>query len=200
MNLKYIQAKSLQQLVLDIIKVERNHRIPETERRENVVEHSFSVAMLCWKIFFELKPPLELSLILRYAMVHDFGERRQVVDTSTFAPAKDREEKKRREDAEIKHISEEFAHFTDFVFTLQKYEEQTDEEALFVRGVDRMQQLVLGEMDNWRPYKITNISYKQFCEKQEEIISKSSLYLRESYIEIYKHARETYYDRPKNTA
>ena len=85
MNNNHNKLTQIQGLVLDMIKVNRNHRIPGTNRRENVIEHSFSVAMLCWKIHSIIKSNLNLEKILTYALAHDFSERGQKYDTNTYA-------------------------------------------------------------------------------------------------------------------
>ena len=62
-------------LVLDIQKIKRNHMIPDTDTYENVVEHSFSIAMLCWRIHNLVYSKLNLEKIFQYALIHDFLER-----------------------------------------------------------------------------------------------------------------------------
>lgn len=194
------EASSLdpvQQLVLDIMKVERNHTIPGTERHENVIEHSFSVAILCWRVYEITKPPLNLETILKYALVHDFSERGLKKDVNTYAGKEERTLKKEREDLELKKISSEFKDFEDFVSILNSYE-NLDAEALFVWSVDKMQGIILGGLDKWRPHASYHISYKQFCEKDEEFLEKCSPYVRDVFKKVYEQACKTYYDNPDN--
>jgi putative hydrolases of HD superfamily len=185
----------LQRLVIDIQKVERNHSIPETDRHENVAEHSFSVAMLCWRIFEAVKPPLDISKILKYALVHDFTERGLTSDVNTYAPTEERTRKKEKELIELEKMSSEFQDFADFVSVLHEYE-KLNEEALFVWSIDKMQAIILGEIDNWRPYASYGISYEQFRNKGEEFITKCSPYIRDVFTEVFENASETYYDNP----
>lgn len=186
---------NVQQLVLDIMKVERNHTIPGTERHENVVEHSFSVAMLCWKVYEITKPPLNLEIILKYALVHDFSERGLKRDVNTYAGKEERTLKKEREDLELKKISSEFKDFEDFVSIINSYE-NLNAEALFVWSVDKMQGIILGGLDKWRPYVSYNVSYKQFCEKDEEFLEKCSPYAKDVFRKVYEEACKMYYDNP----
>ena len=189
--------QKVQHLVLDILKVERNHSIPGTERHENVVEHSFSVAMLCWKVFEVTRPPLDIGKIFKYALSHDFLERGYKTDTNTYATSEEKKLKKQREVAEFKKISQEFENFSDLVSTLNNYEDMADEEALFVWSVDKMQGIVLGGIDHWKPYRSYGVTYEQFCAKSEELLSKCSPYLKEIFREVYEKGRETYYDQPQ---
>ncbi len=185
MTKEFKKLEQLQQLVLDMIKVDRHHYIPSTERHENVVEHSFSLAMLCWRIFEMVKPPLDITKILKYALIHDFTERGQNQDVSTYAKGDERQMKKEREAQELIKLSVEFEDFTDFVDKLKNYEECSDEEALFVWSVDKMQAPIFGSMDNWRAYEEYGISYKYFCDKGEEFLAKCSPCLNDLFLEVF---------------
>lgn len=195
MKPKALSLDTIQRLVVDIQKVERNHSIPGTDRRENVAEHSFSVAILCWRIFEAVNPPLDISKILKYALIHDFTERGLKTDVNTYAQANERSIKKERELIELKKISSEFRDFDDFIFMLNGYE-GLDEEALFVWSVDKMQAIILGKIDCWRPYMSYGVTYKQFCTKIEEVIAKCSPCMKEIFKEVFESAQETYYDNP----
>lgn len=196
MTKEFIKLGQLQQLVLEIIKVERNHYIPKTERRENVIEHSFSLAMLCWRIFEIVKPPLDITKILKYSLVHDFTERGQYQDTNTYAKELERQAKKEREAKELLSLTIEFKDFDDFIDILKNYEEFSDEESLFVWSVDKMQAPILGSIDNWRPYKEYGIPYKQFSDKGEELLTKCSPHLKDLFSKVFEEGKRTYYDRP----
>ncbi len=189
------KLESLQQLILEVMKVERNHSIPQTERHENVVEHSFSVTMFCWKVFDMVNPPLSLEKIFKYALIHDFSERGLKSDTNTFAGKEERKLKKEREALELEKMADEFSDFEDFVKTLNNYE-KLDEEALFVWSADKMQHIILAGMDNWRPYASYGVTFEQFCKKDEEFIEKCSPYVKDIFKQVYEEACKTYYDNP----
>jgi 5'-deoxynucleotidase YfbR-like HD superfamily hydrolase len=186
----------IEQLVLDILTIERNHRIPGTDRRENVVEHSFSVAMLCWKIFDVTHPPLDIVKIFKYALVHDFSERGYKFDVNTYATKEERATKKDKEALELKKITSEFEDFKDFTLVLNNYEKSTDAEALFVWSVDKMQSIILGEIDGWRPYSAYGVTYDQFCKKGEEFLDTCSPYVKDIFTKVLEQAKKTYYDQP----
>ena len=188
----------VEHLVLDILSVERNHSIPGTERHENVVEHSFSVAILCWKIYEVTQPPLDMGKIIKYALSHDFLERGYKTDTNTYASADEKKLKKLREATELKKISQEFKNFDDLISTLSNYEKMADAEALFVWSVDKMQSIILGGIDHWRPYEAYGVTYEQFHAKGEEFLSKCSPYLKDIFMEVHTRSCETYYDQPKD--
>ena len=192
----YSELARVQQIVLDVLKVDRNHRIPGEERRENVVEHSFSVAMQSWRIHEALGLDLSLEKILKYAQVHDFPERGLSQDINTFADPEQRRFKEAHEQEELNKIIAEFPNFEDFTKTLVDYRAQADEEALFVWSVDKMQAIILGEIDDWRPYIILGISYDAFCAKNEELLAQCSPHVSELFAEVIERGKQTYYDRP----
>ncbi|KKS99593.1 MAG: Metal dependent phosphohydrolase [Candidatus Nomurabacteria bacterium GW2011_GWF2_43_8] len=197
MSKEFKKLKQLEELMVDIMKVNRNHYIPQTNRRENVVEHSFSLAMFCWRIFNIIRPPLDIEKILKYALVHDLIERGQGQDVNTYAKEEERRAKKEKEGEELKKLSLEFGDFSEFIETLKNYEIKNDEEAQFVWGVDKVQSIVLGYIDGWRPYREYGVSYQQFCDKGEEFLTRSP-YLKDIFEEVLEEAKQTYYDRPKN--
>lgn len=186
---------SLQQLVVDLALIHRNHHLINSERQENDIEHSFMVALLCWYVCSHNRINLDLSKILRYAMVHDFVER-YAGDVNTFASKSAREEKVVREQASLKKLSKEFSDFEDLVTCMQNYESKVDEEALFVWTIDKMQGMILGDMDSWRPYKKLNITYGRFVEKHKEHLAQASPYCKEIFDSLLEYCKTTYYDRP----
>jgi len=186
---------SLQKLVADMSLIDRNHHILGSERAENDIEHSFTVALLCWYIHDHLSLALDLTKIFKYALVHDFAER-YAGDTNTFASKEDRAKKVELEAAAIVRLSEEFGEFSDLPQTLQSYDSKSDEEALFVWTVDKMQAMILGDLDNWRPYKKISITYDSFSKKHHEHLDAGSPHCREIFEALLEYCKTTYYDRP----
>jgi putative hydrolase of HD superfamily len=181
----------LQKMSIDLALIDRNHYLAGTQRRENDIEHSFTVALLCWYIHDRYKVDLDISKILKYALAHDFVER-YAGDINTFASAKDRQEKVTREADALIRLSGEFSDFPDLVSKMSHYELRQDEESLFVWTVDKMQQLIMGDMDNWRPYREISITYEQFCDKYGEQLQKSSLHVRTIFNAVIEYCKTTY--------
>lgn len=186
----------LQRLVVDLALINRNHHLIDSERQENDIEHSFMVAMLCWYICSHYALDLDLGKVLKYALTHDFAER-YAGDTNTFATKVDREKKVAREKAATERLSREFDDFKDLVDIIRDYESKADDEALFVWTVDKMQALVLGDLDNWRPYQKLDITYDQFTSKYKELMVTASPHCEEIFESLVEYCKTTYYDRPK---
>ncbi len=181
----------LQQLSVDLSLINRKHYLPHTKRNENDLEHSFTIALLSWYLYENLKPNLDISLVLKYAMAHDFVER-YAGDVPSFASKQAREEKVVKEQEALVQMSNELAEFPNLVDTMQHYEEKQDDESIFVWTVDKIQQLILGDLDDWACYVEDEISYKRFVEKYTEISEKGSQYCREIFDSIIEYCKTTY--------
>lgn len=186
----------LQRLVVDLAMIDRNHHLIDSDRHENNIEHSFMVALLCWYICSKYDLKLDLSKVLRYALAHDFVER-YAGDTNAFASKEEREQKVVREKAAAERLNRDFADFKDLGSIIEGYENKTDDEALFVWTVDKMQALVLGDLDNWRPYQKLEITYERFVEKHKEHRAVASPYCKEIFDSLLEYCKTTYYDRPR---
>lgn len=185
---------SLQQMIIDMSLIDRKHYLPRTSRRENDIEHSTTVAILCWYIIEKYALDLEIAKVFKYALTHDFVER-YAGDVPTFASEAERAEKIVREQESLSRLSEEYKGFSDLVATMQKYETKEDEESLFVWSVDKMQQLIMGDLDNWRSYAEKPITYVEFSIKYTELLEKSSKYTREIFEGLLNYSKTTYYDQ-----
>jgi 5'-deoxynucleotidase YfbR-like HD superfamily hydrolase len=181
----------LQQLLIDMSLIDRNHYLAKTNRRENDIEHSMTVATLCWYIHEKYSLPLDLSKILKYALAHDFVER-YAGDVNTFASEQERAKKIEDEQASLSRLSQEFQGFPDLVTTMEEYESRNDEESLFVWTVDKMQALIMGGLDDWRPYAELGITYDQFVAKYAELLSRSSPHCRDLFETIINDSKTTY--------
>ena len=186
---------SLQQMIIDLSMIDRNHHLAKTDRHENDIGHSFTVAVLCWYIIDKHGIDLDVAKVLKYAMIHDFVEV-YAGDVNKFASPSERKAKIEREKESLARLSDEFSSFADMVSLMQEYELREDEEALFVWTVDKMQDLLMGYMDDWRPYISAGVSYDQFTSKYKELTEKSSKYCREIFEDLIEYTKPTYYDRP----
>ena len=185
---------SLQRLIVDLSQINRKHYIPKTARRENDIEHSMAVAVLCWYIHDTYKLDLDIAKIFKYALTHDFVER-YAGDVPTFASSAERDAKVVRERESLDKLSDEFSEFSDMVAAMQGYELKEDEESLFVWSVDKMQQLIMGDLDDWRSYAERPITYDEFVAKYTELLEKSSKYSREIFESLVEYSKTTYYEQ-----
>ncbi|MCH8518823.1 HD domain-containing protein [Candidatus Gracilibacteria bacterium] len=190
------QIEQIQRLVLDIQKIKRNHMIPETELCENVIEHSFSIAMLCWRVYSLVNSKLNLEKIFQYALIHDFLERGLEKDVNAYATKELRDKKSIREQCVFEQLKIEFENFPQMLQTINEYENIENDEVKFVYIIDKIQAIILGKIDNWRPYINAKISYEQFSKKIDSYTTKCPDELQEIYKSIIIHGKETFYDQP----
>ena len=193
-------------MVIDVALIDRNHYLANTDRHENDVEHSYSVTLLAWFIHDHYHIPLDINKILKYALAHDLVER-YAGDVNTFASDEDRNKKQVAEAISLSRLASEFSQFSDLITTMQDYEKRSDAESLFVWTVDKMQALIMGDMDKWRPYqelpintsiaKFRKIPYAEFCKVHGSQFEKASPYIRDVYKGLLEYCKTTYYDRPR---
>jgi 5'-deoxynucleotidase YfbR-like HD superfamily hydrolase len=62
------------QFLIDFQHIERVIYIQGFERKENDVEHSYQLAMLCWFTVMENQLSLDVHKVISYALVHDLVE------------------------------------------------------------------------------------------------------------------------------
>lgn len=138
---------------------------------------------------------LDKEKVLKYALVHDFVER-YAGDVNAFASKPERDKKIERERAALDRFSREFKAFGSLVAAMSAYETKSDEEALFVWTVDKMQAYIMGDLDDWRPYKKLGIDYERFAAKHAEQLAVCSPHCREIFETLLEYCKTTFYDQP----
>lgn len=148
----------LQQFVADFSKVVRVPQLSDTARLENDVDHSYGLALTCWYLASKIAPHLNMEKIFKYALAHDIVEL-HAGDTFVFATEHEIASKSEREDVAIEKLYEEWPDFTDMIDSAKGYKEKIDEEAKFVKAVDKILPLIVIEQGEssefWNRHKIT---------------------------------------------
>lgn len=128
------------------------------DRLENDLEHSYGLALICWYLAPKIAPELNLEKIFKYALAHDTVEV-HAGDTFVFADAEHIASKSEREDAALEQLYQEWPDFTEMVDHAKGYKEKVDEEARFVKAVDKILPLLVIELGEgsefWNRHKIT---------------------------------------------
>jgi putative hydrolase of HD superfamily len=148
----------LQGFVTNFSKVLRVPQLGDTGRLENDVDHSYGLALTCWYLAPKIAPELNLEKIFKYALSHDVVEL-HAGDTFVFADAQHVAGKSDREDAALEKLYDEWPDFIDMVDHAKGYKEKIDEEAKFVKAVDKILPLLVIEQGEssefWNRHKIT---------------------------------------------
>lgn len=111
----------------------KRHDIPP-EKVESVADHSYGLALLAWVL---CPPELDLRKVLELALLHDLAE----IVTGDITPHQKvpQDEKKQAEEAALKALTEGLSKALQSVELLREYQEQTTDEARFVKAVDKLE-------------------------------------------------------------
>ena len=147
----------LQQMVADFAKIERVFDLANNGRLENDAEHSFSLALFCWYLQPKIAPELDLARVLQYALAHDIVEL-HAGDTYVFDEVK-MADKSEREQVALEQIAVEWSDFSKLHHYAKGYMDKADEEAKFVKAVDKILPILtieIGEKEVWwQKHKVT---------------------------------------------
>jgi putative hydrolase of HD superfamily len=163
--------------------VERVAHVPQRDRWENDIEHSYLLAMLAWYLADSLELSLNKDKILRYALTHDLVEV-YAGDTYIFTTnKKEKETKHEREEAARAQIKKEFPEFKDLHSTIEEYESRKDEESTFVYAVDKLIPVITNYVQDGRTWKKMDVPFDQLLENKREKIGDEP-YIRDLFEQI----------------
>lgn len=131
--------------------VERVAHSVDLSRRENDVEHSYFLAMLCWYLCTALQLKYSREKVLMYALAHDLHEA-YAGDTYIFDQEALKTKKAREGNARAR-IRVEFPEFSDLHATIETYEKQNDPEAHFVHAVDKVLPVIINYVQGGHTWK-----------------------------------------------
>lgn len=134
----------LQQLIVDFAKIERVPQFGDIPRKETDVDHSFGLALTCWYLQPKIAPTLDVGKILQYALAHDIVEI-HAGDTYTF-DEEALKTKDAREQAALKQLQHDWPDFSELTDSAESYMKKSDEEATFVKAVDKMLPIFMFEL------------------------------------------------------
>lgn len=158
-GLKGAEAKAdlvdLLGFLTDLQAVERRIYLPALDRYENDTEHSYNLAMAAWLIVAQEKLPLNVDLVIRYALVHDLVE---VYAGDTFAFDDEAgKDKAVREHVAMQRLKTDGS-TADFAAVAEEYERLDNEESRFVYGLDKLMAaftVIHGRVPIWRDNGVT---------------------------------------------
>ena len=154
--------------------VERMIPVCDKERLENDAEHSYSLTMLAWYMVEKLNLPLDTEKVLKYALVHDIVEV-HAGDTYVFDIEK-AQDKHEREQVALKRLHKDFPDFPSLARFIEKYENQVDEESVFVYALDKFVPVLtiyLASKNKKSFWQEHEISYEKLVEMKDTKIALS---------------------------
>ena len=106
---------------------------------ESVADHSWSVAMLSMSVIQKYKLDLDLEKCMKLAIVHELGE----IYAGDFIPNQiSKEEKHNLEAQAVDTVLDEVSFDNDFKELWLEFENQTSEEAVFVKQIDKIEPIL----------------------------------------------------------
>ncbi len=153
--------------------VERAVLVNDQERQENDVEHSYYMAMLAWYLISSNKFDLDINLVLKYALIHDFVEV-HAGDTYIYSEDKNHLESKHSREKEAAHLLEqEWPEFEDMHELIKRYEERKDKESRFIYALDKIQPVINIYTDGGREWKRRNVTLRMLIDHKKGKINLS---------------------------
>ena len=152
-----------QELMYAFSRTDRVVKIPQTDRFENVAEHSYALAMTAWYLAQRIAPHLDKEKIFKYALVGDLVEV-YASDTNAFGSQEEISTKAEREQAAFNRLKAEWQDFPEMIRTIEDYESKIDDESKFVYAVDKILPALivnLGEKEQfWQRYSVTQKKFE----------------------------------------
>jgi putative hydrolase of HD superfamily len=178
-------------------RVERVAHVPQKDRRENDVEHSYLLVMLAWYLADSLSLSLDKDKVLQYALAHDLVEV-YAGDTYAFTDdEKERSSKHQREHDAQRRIKKEFPEFADLHDVIEHYEARDDKESQFVYTVDKLIPMITNYVQDGRTWKEMDLPFDRAMDQKRERIGDEP-YIRElleQLIALIEKDRLKYFNR-----
>ena len=151
--------------------VERVIRVPGSERWENDVEHSYSLAMLAWYIIDTQKLALNREKVFCYALAHDLVE---VYAGDTYLFSEDQQHldsKVERERAAAERLVKEFPEVPEMHAALRGYVAKDDAESRFVYALDKIEPIIKIYLDGGRTWKEKGVTLAMAYERKKDKVT-----------------------------
>ena len=141
-------------------------RIRGSNAKENDAEHSFFLTMLAWYVIDVTGLPLDISRVIRYALVHDLVE--VYAGDTSILDAEAVKTKHKREKAAQERIKKEFPEFLGLNEAIHAYENQDDEESRFVKALDKVDPVLSNYIQKGRGWKEMRIGFDWLVSHKRE--------------------------------
>jgi 5'-deoxynucleotidase YfbR-like HD superfamily hydrolase len=162
--------KPSHEIILPFYEVGRDMLLPTQpegrRRNEKDAEHSWSVGILACALAQHVDPTLDVGLVSQFASIHDLVEV-YADDTSVWAADEALDFKESKEADALQKIKDRFSHFPWLVTTIEAYERQDTNEALFVRAIDKYIALCIRFMDGGEFFRSNGITKEIFDKNLE---------------------------------
>lgn len=154
--------------------IERSLLNNKSDRNENDVEHSYSLAMLGWYINDTYKLNLNIDKIFKYALAHDLVEI-HAGDTYFYQTTdKALKDKHSREEAAAKKLTEDFSEFPELHLIIEQYEKREDDESKFIYALDKIDPVLSIYLDGGRTWKKNKVTLEMLISMKKPKVAVNS--------------------------
>ncbi len=186
-----------QKILNEFGQVKRTILVNGENRMENDIEHSYQLAMLAWYIVSLKDLDLDIDLVIKYALIHDFVE---VYAGDTYVYSEDEElkaSKEQREKDAAERLKKEFSEFSELHDLIDEYENKKDKESKFIYALDKIQPVLNIYMDGGRTWKEKDITLSMLIESKKDkvSISKDAQEYFNKIIEILKENEKELFNK-----
>lgn len=163
----------LQKLLVAFAGVNRKVYLPpEATIPESDVEHSYSLAMLCWFLAPQF-PNLDLSKLLQLCLAHDIVE---VYCGDTFSFDGDAVASQQdQERAAFATLKESWQDFPGLLEAVEEYEGRTTHEAKFVVALDRLHPILMDYLCEGRTWHKLDITFEKLMAVKDKDLAASEV-------------------------
>ncbi|HEX4662162.1 MAG TPA: HD domain-containing protein [Candidatus Saccharimonadales bacterium] len=163
----------LQKMLVTFAGIERKVAMPpKAEIPESDVEHSFSIAIICWFLAPQF-PELDASKLLSLCLAHDFVE---VYCGDTFSfdseAVSDQQERERKAFGVLK---KDWHDFPALIESIAEYEERKTAEAKFVVAVDRFHPVLMDYLTEGRTWHKLGITFEKLMAVKDKELATSEV-------------------------
>lgn len=164
-----------QKFMFEFAEIERLIYFPDgkkEDRKENNIEHSYSLTMTAW-FLSENYPTLNKNLLIKYALIHDLveihaGDEQAVGRTNEAEKAKIKREKEA-----LKKIQKDWHDFPDATEHMENYEHKLDPESKFIYALDKLMPLFLNLISDGKTWKLYGFSQEDIIDANDAKIALS---------------------------
>ena len=174
--MKKIEAEPVLKFFTLLNKFQRVYRtgyMPGEDRKENDVEHSYTLALLTWYIIDAYELNLSKEKAIMYALAHDIPE---VYAGDTNAFSNDSvllESQDIREEAAREKLRIEFPNAPTIHKTMEDYEKREDPESIFVHALDKVHPVLIEMLQDGRTIKEEGLGYSRAVTLKRKVTAAS---------------------------
>ena len=147
--------------------------MPGEDRKENDVEHSYTLALLAWYIIDALALDLSKEKAIMYALAHDIPEV-YAGDTNAFSNNPELLQTQDTREAEAREkLRNEFPDAPTIHNTMEDYEKRQDPESIFVHALDKVHPVLLEIIQDGRTIKEEGLGYTRAISLKRKVTAAS---------------------------